>query len=135
MSAQPPLSVVVLPVLGGPVLGSLVTWLGGDASLPPGSEVLVVGTGEPPPSVAAGARWVAAVEGRVAAGVREARAPIVAVLEDTVRPIAGWGMAVLSLHRQFPEAAAIGGTLAPAPVLSPPEAALLALDYGAFLRP
>jgi hypothetical protein len=129
MSAEPPLSVVVLPVLGGPVLGSLAALLGGEAALPPGSEVLVVGSGQP--GVTPTGR---SVPGPLSAAVREARAPIIAVLEDTVRPIAGWGAAVLSLHRHFLEAAAIGGTLAPAPVLAPLEAALLALDYGPFLR-
>jgi hypothetical protein len=128
----PELSVVVLPVLGGPALGSLLVLLGGEAGLPAGTEVLVVGTGQ-----GGGARWLptaAPLPERRALGLRQARGAVVALLEDSVRPIAGWGTAALALHRHFVEAAAIGGTLLPAPLLAPAEAALLALDDGPFLR-
>jgi hypothetical protein len=137
----PPLSVVVVPVLGGPVLGSLLAHLSGEAALPPGAEVLVAGEGEParvvPPSIQV--RHLPATAGaslavRRLAGLQSCRAEVVAVLEDTVRPLAGWGLAVLALHHVHLEADAIGGTLTLGPGLSAAEAALLALECAPFLR-
>jgi hypothetical protein len=67
-------------------------------------------------------------------GLRAAAGEVIAVLEDTVRPVSGWGLAVLALHHVHLEADAIGGTLALSPGLSTAEAALLALAHGPFLR-
>jgi hypothetical protein len=130
--STPPLTVVVLPVLGGPTLGSLLAHLAGEADLPAGSEVLVAG-GEATIRGPAHARWIPAGggDGRNA-GVRAAQGSVVALLDDTTRPLAGWGEAVVALHARFVEAAGIAGTLIPAPILSPLEAALLALEHGSF---
>lgn len=136
MSRVPPLSVVIVPLLGHGSSSALASELARHAALPSGSELIVVSEDETPVS---GARLVVAPRGstvpeRRALGLKAATGDIVALLEDTVRPKTGWGAAVVECHRRFGEAAAIGGTLTLADGLRRSAVALSALDYGPFLR-
>ncbi len=130
-----PLSVVVVPILGGARLEQLLATLESPGCLPRGAEVLAVGPIRP------GGREVKWVETRDDTPVpvrrsmaaRRTKGEVVAFVEDTVHLQTGWGHAVVQLHEAHP-AAAIGGSLRISRELPPRSAALALLDYGRFLR-
>ncbi len=134
--SDPLLSVVIVPLLEAQAAATLVSELTLQGALPEGTEVLVVT--ESPTSIP-GARVVLApahstIPERRALGVRVARGEIIALLEDTIRPNPRWGAAVVESHERFRDTAAIGGTLSVARTVRGRALALVALDYGPFLR-
>jgi hypothetical protein len=136
MSSAPPLSVVVVPLLGHRSVSELLSELQRLSSLPPGSEVIVVSEDESPVE---GGRLLVAPRGstvpeRRAIGLKAARGEVIALIEDTVRPKTGWAASLVECHRRFHDAAGIGGTLTLAEGLGTAAIALAALDYGPFLR-
>jgi hypothetical protein len=136
MATECELSVIVIPLVEGRALDALLDEL--CASATTADEILVVPAGAVGAHADDRVTWVAApadasIPQRRALGLARARGAIVAFVEDTVRPIAGFCAAVRTLHAQHPEAAAIGGTVALADHLTPRQVALAALDYGRFL--
>ena len=130
------LSVVVVPIVGGPRLQELLQVLEAPRGLPPGTELLVVGSypsdGRDTQSIEVGCDMP--VPKRRGLGASRATGDIVAFVEDTVRLVPGWGEAVIRLHQAHPEVAAIGGSLRISGDLASGAMALALSDYGRFLR-
>jgi hypothetical protein len=133
------LSVIVVPLVRGDLLTHLLRFLLDRANLPADAEILVVDVApaevEDPRVQLLTSPPGTSVPQRRALGASRANGAVVAFVEDTVIPDAGWGHAILVLHRRHPEAASIGGTTRIGPGVSPRGIALLLLDYGRFLLP
>jgi hypothetical protein len=136
-SAGGRLSVVVVPLIGGNALQSLLETLLDPANVPEDAEILVVhGSSGAVPDLRVrelAPPSKASVPQRRALGAARASGAVIALLEDTVVPLAGWGHAALALHLSHPESGSIGGTLRLGPHLSPRSVALLLLEFGDFL--
>lgn len=136
MVSAVPLSVVVVPIVGGIRSDQLLASLESPGLLPPGAEVLFVGPSRPQ---GRNVEWIDVPEDtpvpkRRSLGAARAEGEVIAFVEDTVRLDSGWGDAVIGLHSMHPSAAGIGGTLRISRDLLPRDAAFALLDYGSFLR-
>lgn len=116
--ARPPISICVGTAAGWPAIEPcLRSFL--DEARDVGAEILVAdGSGNPPPDdadVASAVTWMSLDETSVfrlvEENVRRARGEVVALTEDhcTARP--GWVSAMLRAHREYPDAAAVGGSI------------------------
>jgi hypothetical protein len=129
------LSVVAVPLAHGRALQDLVDTLLDPTVVPEDAQLCVVGSvsTKNPRVTVLEPLGNATVPTRRMLGLRAAKGDLVAFIEDTTRPNAGWGEAIIALHQRHPRALAIGGTLEAAPSLTPEQQALVALDYGRFL--
>jgi hypothetical protein len=108
-----------------------------------GGELIVVdGSGKAPPApgvLGGSAAWLRDPGGSVLAlrarGYRAARAPIVAQSEDHCLVPSDWAAAILRVHAEFPEAAAIGGSVDNASVSSAVERASFLVGHGRYVPP
>src|SRR5262249_52516342 len=68
-------------------------------------------------------------------GTREAKAPLIAVLGEHVRPGPAWAAAMLRGHEADPEAAAVGGSITAPGRAGPAADAAFLVEYSATMTP
>lgn len=111
-----PLSVVMATVHGWPDVRPAFAAMRAAADRVGGEVVIADGSGQPAPSgesIGPRTRWISDPGASIFAlrtrALREARGEIVAGIEDHCFPTPDWAEGVLEAHREYPEAAVIGG--------------------------
>lgn len=132
------ITVVVIPLAGGAALERTLAALELQQPAPPG-EILVVHRPFGANDATLAARFPKArfleedgnVPARRSRGLREARGGVIALLEDSCVPAAGWARSLMDAHAGGE--AAVGGPIIPSPGLDAVSLAGCLVEFGGFL--
>ena len=141
-SPRPGLSICVGTTAGWPAIEPCIRSFLDDAKAV-GAEVLIAdGSGREPPndsSILEGVTWRSSEDASifrlVAENLHEASGEIVAVTEDHCATRPGWVQAILRAHEEYPDAAAIGGSIENGTPGSHLEWASFLMTQGAHMAP